>query len=289
MITKQHLMKTPLRRLIDKSPVVSVLPLYGVISPGGGRLRGEHLNLAGLAEQIERAFAPKQLAAVALLINSPGGSPVQAALIFDRIRQLAGEKNIPVYAFTEDVAASGGYWLALAADEIYVNKSSIIGSIGVVSAGFGFPGLMEKLGVDRRIYTAGENKVKLDAFSPEKPEDVEWLQEIQGKIHDNFKDVVKARRGERLKKRKDRELFSGDVWVGEKAIDLGLADGFGDVRSFCRERFGENVRLIRIESKQSFLMRRLGLGGAGASAGADAVEALIEALRSRAYWGRFGL
>src|SRR5690606_2612051 len=152
MKLKPLLQKTPLRRLFDTSPVVTVLPLYGAIAPGGGKLRGEHLNLAGLAEQIEKAFSAKHLAAVALAVNSPGGSPVQSALIFDRIRQLAEEKDVPVYAFAEDVMASGGYWLALAADEIYVNKSSIIGSIGVVSAGFGFPALLDKLGVDRRIY-----------------------------------------------------------------------------------------------------------------------------------------
>lgn len=288
MKLKPLLQKTPLRRLFDTSPVVTVLPLYGVIAPGGGKLRGEHLNLAGLAEQIEKAFSAKHLAAVALAVNSPGGSPVQSALIFDRIRQLAEEKDVPVYAFAEDVMASGGYWLALAADEIYVNKSSIIGSIGVVSAGFGFPALLDKLGVDRRIYTAGENKVKLDAFSPEKAEDVEWLEKIQGDIHDTFKDVVKARRGERLKKRKDKELFSGDVWIGEKAVDLGLVDGIGDIRSFCRARFGEKVRFNRIEGKQGFLARKLGLG-AGGTAASDAVAAMIETLQSRSLWGRFGL
>lgn len=281
------LKKTPLKRFLDKAPVVAVLPLYGVIAPGGNKLRGEHLNLASLAEQIEEAFETKNLSAVALAVNSPGGSPVQSSLIFDRIRQLADEKGISVYAFAEDVMASGGYWLGLCADEIYINRNSVVGSIGVVSAGFGFPGLLEKVGVDRRLYAAGENKVKLDPFSPEKGEDIVWLKKIQGDIHENFKELVKTRRGERLKKRKDKELFSGDVWIGEKAVDLGLVDGIADIRSFCREKYGEKVKFKRIEGRQGFLARKLGLGQQ--IIGADAVDALVAAIRNRSLWGRFGL
>jgi signal peptide peptidase SppA len=281
------LKKTPLKRFFEKTPQVAVLPLYGVIAPGGNKLRGEHLNLAGLAEQIETAFKTKNLSAVALAINSPGGSPVQSSLIFDRIRQLADENEVPVYAFAEDVMASGGYWLGLCADEIYINKNSVVGSIGVVSAGFGFPGLLEKVGVDRRLYSAGENKVKLDPFSPEKEEDILWLKKIQGDIHDNFKELVKTRRGERLKKRKDKELFSGDVWIGEKAVDLGLVDGIADIRSFCREKFGEDVKFKRIEGRQGLLARKLGL--TEQRLGADAVEAAIDAIESKSAWGRFGL
>ena len=281
------LKKTPLRRFIDKAPLVAVLPLYGVIAPGGNKLRGEHLNLAGLAEQIEEAFESKGLSAVALALNSPGGSPVQSSLIFDRIRQLADEKEIPVYAFAEDVMASGGYWLGLCADEIYINRNSVVGSIGVVSAGFGFPGLMEKLGVDRRLYSAGENKVKLDPFSPEKDEDIIWLKKIQEDIHENFKDLVKTRRGERLKKRKDKELFSGDVWIGEKAVDLGLVDGIADLRSFCREKYGDKVRFKLIEGRRGFLAKKLGLGAR--SAGAATVDSLIAALKNQSAWGRYGL
>ncbi len=281
------LKKTPLKRFLDKAPVVAVLPLYGVIAPGGNKLRGEHLNLASLAEQIEEAFETKNLSAVALAVNSPGGSPVQSSLIFDRIRQLADEKGISVYAFAEDVMASGGYWLGLCADEIYINRNSVVGSIGVVSAGFGFPGLLEKVGVDRRLYAAGENKVKLDPFSPEKDEDIVWLKKIQGDIHENFKELVKTRRGERLKKRKDKELFSGDVWIGEKAVDLGLVDGIADIRSFCREKYGEKVKFKRIEGRQGFLARKLGLGQQ--IIGADAVDALVAAIRNRSLWGRFGL
>ncbi len=279
--------KTPLKRLVDKSPLVAVIPLYGVIAPGGSKLRGEQINLANHAEQIEAAFKTKGLTAVALPINSPGGSPVQSALVFDRIRQLADEKEVPVYAFAEDVMASGGYWLSLCADEIYVNRNSVVGSIGVVSAGFGFPALMEKLGVDRRLYSAGDNKVKLDPFSPEKDEDIAWLKSIQGDIHDSFKELVKTRRGDRLKKRKDKELFSGDVWTGQKAVDLGLVDGIGDLRSFMREKYGEEVRFKRFEGRQGFLQRKLGLGSQ--SIGEDAVNALVAKVRDQAAWGRFGL
>ncbi|WP_373089205.1 S49 family peptidase, partial [Sneathiella sp.] len=241
MKIKNLIAKTPLRRFFDKSPLVAVIPLHGVIAPGGSKLRGENLNLAGLSTQIEAAFKTKGLSAVALVINSPGGSPVQSSLIFDYIRQLADEEDIMVYAFAEDVMASGGYWLSLCADEIYINKNSIVGSIGVISAGFGFPALLEKIGVERRLYSAGENKAKLDPFSPEKAEDIVWLKKIQEDIHENFKELVKTRRGERLKKRKDKELFSGDIWVGAKAVDLGLVDGIADLRSFMRGKFGDKV------------------------------------------------
>jgi signal peptide peptidase SppA len=280
------LAKTPLKRFVDKSPVVAVLPLYGVIASGGSKLRGENINLSGMAEKIEDAFSTKNLSAVALPINSPGGSPVQSSLIFDRIRQLADEKDIPVYAFAEDVMASGGYWLGLCADEIYVNQNSVVGSIGVVSAGFGFTALLDKIGVERRAYSAGENKMKLDPFSPEKDEDVVWLKKLQTEIHESFKDLVKTRRGDRLKKRKDKELFSGDVWTGPKAVELGLVDGIADIRSFMREKYGEKVKFKRFEGRQGFLQRKLGLG---ASVGEDAVEAFIAAVKNQAAWGRFGL
>lgn len=278
--------KTPLKRFVDKSPVVAVLPLYGVIASGGSKLRGENLNLSGMAEKIEDAFSTKNLSAIALPINSPGGSPVQSSLIFDRIRQLADEKEIPVYAFAEDVMASGGYWLGLCADEIYVNQNSVVGSIGVVSAGFGFTALLEKVGVERRAYSAGENKMKLDPFSPEKAEDVVWLKKLQTEIHESFKDLVKSRRGDRLKKRKDKELFSGDVWTGPKAVELGLVDGIADIRSFMREKYGDKVKFKLFEGRQSFLQRKLGLG---ASVGEDAVETFIASVKNQAVWARFGL
>ncbi|MBL4740888.1 MAG: S49 family peptidase [Sneathiella sp.] len=268
-------------------PVVAVIPLHGVIASGGGKLRGENLNLLGLAQVINDAFEVKGVKAVALSINSPGGSPVQSSLIAKRIRQLADEKEIPVYAFAEDVMASGGYWLGLCADEIYADENSIVGSIGVISAGFGFTGLMEKLGVDRRTYSAGENKAKLDPFSPEKESDVEWLKKLQIEIHENFKNFVKTRRGDRLKKRKDKELFSGDVWTGPRAAELGLIDGISDLRSFMRDKYGDKVKFHLLAGRRSWIQKTLGLGTQ--SIAADAVEAVIDASKNEAAWSRYGL
>jgi signal peptide peptidase SppA len=287
MKIKSLIEKTPLKRWLKKDPVVAVIPLHGVIAPGAGKLRGEQLNLMGMAQLINDAFETKNLKAVALSVNSPGGSPVQSALIADRIRQLADEKDIPVYAFAEDVMASGGYWLGLCADEIYADKNSIIGSIGVISAGFGFTGLMEKLGVERRMYSAGENKAKLDPFSPEKESDIEWLKKVQVEIHDNFKNYVKDRRGERLKKRKDKELFSGDVWTGAKAVELGLIDGLGDLRSFMRNKYGDKVKFQLLEGRRSWIQRTLGLGSH--SLPSESIGAVIGAAKEESGWNRFGL
>jgi len=287
MKIKSLIEKTPLKRLFKKDPVVAVIPLHGVIASGGGKLRGEQLNLVGLSQVINDAFETKGLVAVALSVNSPGGSPVQSALIAARIRQLADEKEIPVYAFAEDVMASGGYWLGLCADEIYADQNSIVGSIGVISAGFGFTGLMEKLGVDRRTYSAGENKAKLDPFSPEKDADVEWLKKIQIEIHDNFKNFVKDRRGDRLKKRKDKELFSGDVWTGTKAVELGLIDGIADLRSFMREKYGKKVKLQLLEGRRSWIQRTLGLGSQ--SMVSNAVSSVVDRAKNEAAWNKFGL
>ena len=224
---------------------------------------------------------------MALAVNSPGGSPVQSSLIAKRIRQLADEKEVPVYAFAEDVMASGGYWLGLCADEIYADLNSVIGSIGVISAGFGFTGLMEKVGVDRRMYSAGENKAKLDPFSPEKESDVEWLKKLQMEIHENFKAFVKERRGDRLKKRKDKELFSGDVWTGTKAVELGLIDGISDMRSFMREKYGEKVKFQLLEGRKSWFQKTLGLGSQSLTS--QAVGDLIASAKNEAHWNRFGL
>lgn len=281
------LKKTPLKRFFDKAPVVAVIPLHGVIASGGGKLRGENLNLLGLAQVINDAFEVKGVKAIALSINSPGGSPVQSSLIAKRIRQLADEKEIPVFAFAEDVMASGGYWLGLCADEIYADENSVVGSIGVISAGFGFTGLMEKLGVDRRMYSAGENKAKLDPFSPEKESDVEWLKKLQVEIHENFKTYVKDRRGDRLKKRKDKELFSGDVWTGPRAMELGLIDGISDLRSFMREKYGDKVKFHLLAGRRSWIQKTLGLGTQ--SIAADAVEAVIDASKNEVAWSRYGL
>lgn len=266
------------------APVVAVLPLHGTIG-ALGPIRGG-MTLSALAPRIEKAFRLRRLAAVALAINSPGGAAAQADLIARRIRALSVEKRIPVFAFCEDVAASGGYWLACAADEIYATESSIVGSIGVVAAGFGFQGAIDKLGIERRLHTAGERKAMLDPFRPEKAEEVERLHAIQQDIHETFMRHVRDRRGERLKA-PEKELFSGEFWTGRRALDLGLIDGIGDLREIMRQRFGERVRLHAIRPRPS-LMRRLRGGSAGSEAAAW-TEGVISAIEERALWSRYGL
>ncbi|MEC9432557.1 MAG: S49 family peptidase [Pseudomonadota bacterium] len=247
------------------------------------------LSDAGLAEPIEAAFAAKP-AAVALAINSPGGSPVQSALIAGRIRRLAEARKVPVYAFCEDVAASGGYWLACAGDEIWADASSILGSIGVISAGFGFQEAIGKLGVERRVHTAGARKMMLDPFQEEKAEDVERLLSLQAEIHAAFAAHVRARRGAKLA---ERDLFTGEFWTGAKAVELGLADGLGHLRAVMEGKLGEKARFREYGARRSFA-RRIGLAGAGPGAGApaglaaEAAAATLEALESRAAWARFG-
>jgi signal peptide peptidase SppA len=272
---------------LDGSPIVPVLRLSGVIG-GSGLMRKGGLSLADMAGSIEKAFEHSGAVAVALAINSPGGSPVQSSLIAKRIRDLAGEKELPVFAFCEDVAASGGYWLACAADEIHANPSSIVGSIGVVSAGFGFPALLEKVGIERRVHTAGENKAILDPFAPENPDDVVHLKELQAEIHEQFKTYVRAHRGERLD---DDEvtLFSGAFWTGERAVSLGLVDGLGDLRAVMREKFGDKVRLPVMTEPKGWLQRRMGMRLSALSAPADWAPSVMGALDERAHWSRFGL
>ena len=274
-----------LGRFRRRPPVVAVLRLAGVIS-AGSRLRGG-LNITALAGPIERAFGMKRVRAVALVINSPGGSPVQSALIYKRIRALAEEKEVPVYAFTEDVAASGGYWIACAGDEIFADQNSIVGSIGVVSAGFGFTAMLDKLGVERRVHSRGEKKTLLDPFAPEKSEDVARLTALQKEIHESFIALVKERRGDKLKGGA-KKLFSGEFWTGAQGLKLGLVDGIGDVRTMMRERFGKRVRLRLVEPRRHWLQRRLAFTiGAGAAAGW--ADDLITAVEVREHWGRFGL
>jgi signal peptide peptidase SppA len=266
-------------------PVVPVVRLSGTIGVSTPLKPG--LMLAGVSRTLERAFAVTGARAVALVINSPGGSPSQSHLIFRRIRALAEEKSLPVYAFVEDVGASGGYMLACAADEIVCDPYSIVGSIGVVGGTFGFVELMHKLGIERRVYTAGERKVMLDPFKPEKPEDVARIKAIQQDMHENFIALVKARRGARLTG-DDETLFSGEFWTANRAIELGLADRIGDLRSAMRERYGEKVRLPLIEAERSFLGRRLaGVGGSLSTEGL--AEDLISAAEARALWSRYGL
>ena len=274
-----------------RPPVVSVLRLEGVIAQSSGMRKG--LNLASQAMAIEKAFSVRNLVAVALCINSPGGSPVQSALIAKRIRDLAEEKSIPVIAFAEDVAASGGYWLACAGDEVYANESSIIGSIGVISGGFGFTELINKIGIERRLYVSGDKKSILDPFAPEKPADVKYLKSLQKEIHGTFAKMVKARRGKRLVGA-EKDIFSGAFWTGSKALEMGLIDGIGDLRSVMRKRFGDKVRLRQIGVPQSFWRQRLGLSESlGNNAGLLDTEnmatSILSTIEERLTWSRFGL
>jgi serine protease SohB len=269
-------------------PVVPVVRLTGVIGVSSPLRPG--LMLSTTARSLERAFATRNARAVALVINSPGGSPSQSHLIMRRIRQLAEEKNIPVLAFIEDVGASGGYMLACAADEIICDQYSIVGSIGVVGGGFGFPKLLEKLGVERRLYTSGDNKAILDPFLPEKPEDVKRIKAIQKDIHAHFIALVKERRGAKLQGT-DKTLFSGEFWTAATAIELGLADRTGDMRSTLRERYGDTVRTPLISAERSFFGRKVpGVNLADALTGhASITDDLVSTLEARALWSRYGL
>ena len=281
-----------LNRLIFRRPppVVGVIRLTGVIGQAG-LLRGG-LNLELIAPAVDKAFNLPGLKAVALLINSPGGSPTQSALIQDRIRALAAEKNIPVMAFVEDVAASGGYWLACTADEIFVNENSILGSIGVISSGFGFSEAIKKLGIERRIHTSGNKKSLLDPFIPEEIEDVERLKQLQSEIHNNFKNLVRQRRGQRLRL-DDSELFNGDFWLGENAIKIGLADGIGEIRAILRERYGKKVIIRQIGRRPGWIRRRVGFTEiseySSMKSGENIVENILVAIESRAWWSKFGM
>jgi serine protease SohB len=255
---------------LTKHPLVPVIRLQGSI--GSGR---STLNDAGLAPVIEKAFRMKP-AAVALVINSPGGSAVQSSLIAARIRRLAIEKGIKVHAFVEDVAASGGYWLACAGDEIWVDDSSILGSIGVIFASFGFPELMARQGIERRVVTAGTSKSFADPFLPQKPEDVDRLRALQTPIHQAFIAHVQARRGTRLA---NADLFNADIWVGQGAVDMGLADGVAHLVPKMKSLYGDKLRLVHLGQKRS-LLSRFGLGLA---------QDLMQSVEERALWARYGL
>lgn len=284
----QFLARLVPRRFRSDIPVVPVVRFSGVIGVVTPLRPG--VLLSTVARTLERAFETPRARAVALVINSPGGSPAQSHLIYRRIRQLADEKHIPVLAFVEDVGASGGYMLACAADEIICDQYSIVGSIGVVGGTFGFTKLMDKLGIERRLYTAGDRKVMLDPFLPEKPDDVKRIKAIQKDIHENFIALVKARRGGKLNA-SDKALFSGEFWTADKAIELGLADRMGDLRSTLRERFGEKVYTPLISAERSLLGRRLpGVSFADAIVRYPGLaDDLISALEVRAMWGRYGL
>jgi signal peptide peptidase SppA len=271
--------------------VVPVVRLSGVIGAVAPLRPG--MSLAGVARTLERAFSIKNAKAVALVINSPGGSPVQSRQIYLRIRQLATEKKLPVLVFVEDVAASGGYMIACAGDEIFCDPSSILGSIGVVGGSFGFQELIKKVGVERRLYTAGAHKAMLDPFLPENPDDVARVKALQREIHTIFIALVKQSRGARLKG-SDDVLFSGEYWAGETSITLGLGDAIGDLRSVLRARYGEKVRTPVIAPSTGLLSGLLGRrSGAGTLAAPDGIaglpDALISALETRAIWAKYGL
>jgi signal peptide peptidase SppA len=276
------------KRLRGDAAVVPVVRLAGVIGFSTPLKPG--LTLASLARVLERAFSMRKAKAVALSINSPGGSPVQSHLIYRRIRQLAAENNRPVIAFAEDVAASGGYMIACAGDEIICDPYSIVGSIGVIGSSFGFVGLLDKLGIERRVYTAGENKAMLDPFLPENPVDVERLKALQREIHDGFIALVKGSRGARLTG-PEKTVFSGEYWSGPKAIELGLADAVGDLRSTLRARFGDDVVMPLISPQRGWFGRvQPGVGQLGPLwRRADLAEEIISALEARALWARYGL
>jgi signal peptide peptidase SppA len=268
------------QRFRKDAPIIHVVRLKGAI--GMGTPLQPSLNAKDLDQLLTRAFT-KRAKAVALVINSPGGSAVQSSLIHDRIRGLADEHKLPVYAFVEDVAASGGYWLACAGDEIYADNGSIVGSIGVIFSGFGFQDAISKLGIERRVHTSGENKSILDPFKPEKKEDVKRLLDLQSEIHASFKSHVRGRRAGKLKE-DDPELFTGAFWTGQQALSRGLIDGLGHLHAVMKQKFGEKVILKSIAPSQGWGLRRLGFGTIDALP-----EAALDALQVRALWSRYGL
>lgn len=265
---------------------IPVVRLSGAIMTGNSPLR-QNLSLEGIAVQLEKAFANKHSPAVALSINSPGGSPVQSRLIYKRIRDLAAEKNKKVHVFVEDVAASGGYMIAIAGDEIIADPSSILGSIGVVSASFGFTELIKKIGVERRVHTAGKNKATMDPFQPEKASDVEHIKALQLEIHQTFIDMVKERRGNKLQDNDD--VFTGQFWTGITALQLGLIDGLDDMRAHLRKLYGEKTKLNLIQPSRGLLGRKNTGGISHAQMLGAAGESLMNVLEEKALWSRYGL
>ncbi|MBL8572793.1 MAG: S49 family peptidase [Hyphomicrobiaceae bacterium] len=268
------------------APVVPVVRLSGPIGMPSTLNGGVTLSIAAVAGALDRAFAVERAPAVAIIVNSPGGSAVQSRLIYQRIRLLAEDKEKPVLVFVEDAAASGGYMIACAGDEIIADPSSIVGSIGVVSASFGFTGLIDKLGVDRRVHTAGERKVTLDPFQPEKPDDIAHLLAIQAEVHDTFVEIVRERRGHRLTP--SEETFSGLFWTGKRGVELGLVDRLGDLRGVLREKYGDEVLPVLVNPERISLLKRLFGADVTSFAGAT-VAAAAETVEARALWSRLGL
>lgn len=273
------------RRFRSSALEIPVVRLHGAIMDSTASM-ARTLSLSRCAGILDKAFSDKEAPAVAVVINSPGGSPVQSRLIFQRIRDLANEQGKQVLIFAEDVAASGGYMIACAGDEIFADPSSIIGSIGVVSASFGFPELLKKVGVERRVYTAGKNKVALDPFQPEKKTDIEHLKSLQLEVHQTFIDLVKERRADKLLDNPD--IFTGMFWSGKKSVELGLIDGLGDVRSVIKKRFGPDTKLRLISTSKSFFGLKTP-SGISANMAYTAVDGALMAVEERALWQRYGL
>jgi signal peptide peptidase SppA len=266
-----------------KSPIINVIRLSGVIASGSKFPGSSNLSLESLEKQIERAFTGKKIKGVALIINSPGGSPVQSALISERILALSKKSNIPVFAFVEDVAASGGYWLACAADEIFVMPASIVGSIGVISAGFGFVEVIKKIGVERRVFSKGENKGMLDPFQPQNPSDVEVITDLQAEIHEQFKNWVSKRRGNKLDSEviNKEGIFEAKIFSGARACEIGLADAIGELKQVMRERFDEKIIFKEISGRKK-LGQRLGLSS-------SSYYKVIDYIEERIAFAKFGL
>lgn len=272
------------RRFRSNAVEIPVVRLQGMIMEASSPLR-QTLSLSSCANALKKAFSDKEAPAVAISLNSPGGSPVQSRLIYRRIRDLAEEKHKRVLIFVEDVAASGGYMIACAGDEIFADPSSVVGSIGVVSASFGFPELLKKIGVERRVYTAGKNKVSLDPFQPEKKADVDHLKALQLEIHETFINLVKESRGSKLVD--DPNLFTGMFWTGRKGKELGLVDELSDLRSLIKQRYGHDAKMRLVSASRSLLGRKTLAISAGLVS--SAVDGLIQSAEERALWQRYGL
>ncbi len=267
--------------IFKKKTVVPHVRLTGIIGSAGRFRQG--MDLAGQKDILKKAFSLKKISHVAISINSPGGSPVQSHLIYSYIRELADKKKVKVLIFAEDVAASGGYLISCAGDEIYANSSSIIGSIGVISASFGFKDLIQKIGVERRVYTAGKNKSTLDPFVEEKEEDVKRLKKIQLELHDDFIKVVETSRGSKLKDPEKNNIFTGEFWTGKTALTLGLIDGIGNADQVLKEKFGDKVVIKKFEKQKGFIAKKL------SSSIQDPVDSLVNTLEEKSMWQKFGL
>ena len=267
--------------IFKKKKIVPHVRLTGIIGSGGKFKQG--MELANQKDILKKAFSVKKISHVAISINSPGGSPVQSHLIYSFIRQLAEKKKVKVIIFAEDVAASGGYFIACAGDEIYANSSSIIGSIGVISASFGFKDLIQKIGVERRVYTAGKNKSTLDPFKEEKEEDIERIKKLQLELHSDFIEVVKKSRGSKLQDPEKNNTFTGEFWSGSASKKLGLIDGIGNAEQILREKFGEDVIIKKLEKQKSFIAKKL------SSSIDNQIDNIVSVIEERALWQKFGL